>query len=78
MFIGASRSTSRTPAGCNVGDSLIVRQLILDIAPRWGAATIRTFSINVAPRWGAATITDPLSINIAPRWGATTIRTLSL
>ena len=38
MFIEVSCSTWRTPAGCYVGQSIIVRGLIGHIAPRWGAA----------------------------------------
>ncbi len=40
MFIEAGRSAWRTPAGCNVGQSLI-RGLMQHIAPRWGAAIKR-------------------------------------
>jgi hypothetical protein len=28
---------TRTPAGCYVGDSLILRESIRYVAPRWGA-----------------------------------------
>jgi hypothetical protein len=41
MFIEAGRSAWRAPAGCYVGHSLIVRELIRHIAPRWGAALAR-------------------------------------